>query len=284
MSLLVRIASFSSVFALVSVQTALAAEDPFAAETPLSNSELREARGGFKAGGFEFNFAVDIKPLQLFPNGVFDDAGPLQGGGLFPEGVFGQDGVFGGQKPDNVTINDPVSVAANTNVDRKGGGAPGISTETNVLLPIVVPVVNTPKPAETAQPPAAPQPQQQPQQQISSSQTPMPVQTQTSSQVQTPSQTQTPAQAPTKQPESPAPTPSVVAPTSSGGLAVQSYSIEGSGANFVLSNTLNEVVIQQQIDFNIAIPNFDQTIELLSASGAATRALDGRFLLHSLQN
>lgn len=56
-------------------------------EAPLTVSELQESRGGFSFGGFDFDFGIDIAPIQ-----------PIPEGGLFGgDGLFGDDGVFDGQ-------------------------------------------------------------------------------------------------------------------------------------------------------------------------------------------
>lgn len=74
----------------------LTEDDPFAGERALTPTELSEARGGFSAGGFNFNFGVTFSPV-FGDGGVFGDNGsPIPDEGLFgDDGLFGSDGVFG---------------------------------------------------------------------------------------------------------------------------------------------------------------------------------------------
>lgn len=74
----------------------LTEDDPFAGERALTPTELSEARGGFSAGGFNFNFGVTFSPV-FGDGGVFGDkGGPIPEEGLFGnDGLFGSDGVFG---------------------------------------------------------------------------------------------------------------------------------------------------------------------------------------------
>jgi hypothetical protein len=70
-------------------------------ETPLTSSELGEARGGFVFGGFDFKFGVEIAPVSItnpLPDGgVFGESGVFgdEGGPIGESGVFGEGGVFG---------------------------------------------------------------------------------------------------------------------------------------------------------------------------------------------
>lgn len=101
MKALIRTANLVCAASVASMSAAMAATTPAddlfleIAETPLTTSELQEARGGYSAGGFKFNFAVVVQPVQVtapFANG----SGPLPAGGpLGPDGPLGAGGVFG---------------------------------------------------------------------------------------------------------------------------------------------------------------------------------------------
>ncbi|GEM_PF-4659397 len=66
-------------------------------ETPMTEEELIDARGGWDFAGFTFNFSFSMTPIQPAPQneGMFGEDG------LFgEEGVFGEGGVFGQQGSD----------------------------------------------------------------------------------------------------------------------------------------------------------------------------------------
>ncbi|MEO1137784.1 MAG: hypothetical protein AAFW68_14470, partial [Pseudomonadota bacterium] len=121
------------------------------AETPMSESQLQEARGGFSVGGLTFNIGVTVTPPSISP--PFPDGGPLPNGpfgddgGPLPNGPFGESGSpfgdDGGPLP-----NGPFG----------DSGGPGNSSQSQDTGPSnqVVDAAPPAAPAPVSAPPAAP--------------------------------------------------------------------------------------------------------------------------------
>ncbi|GJL94549.1 MAG: hypothetical protein DHS20C05_09540 [Hyphococcus sp.] len=161
----------------------------FIEETPLSDEELLDARGGFEIGGFQFNFGVSLAPVQVdLPpvfgeGGVFgENGGPLPEGGIFGEGgvfgenggplpeggIFGEEGVFGengGPLPEGGVFADGGPLAPS--VPTEAPAAPVEPVTIAAAAPVQQPAMPTApapettvynEPAPLNQPAAAPQP------------------------------------------------------------------------------------------------------------------------------
>jgi len=250
-------------------------------EAPLDMSELSKARGGFKFGGFDFNFAVNISPVviapigDVFPDGVFGAAGTEQGGVFGEGGVFGPNGVFSQNGPPP-SSKDEVFGAGNN---------PGQTTSIPVTL---TPVTSAPAQV-IAEAPA--------QQSVQSSITYTPVVNNTvaptiSSEV-----------LPTTEVPAPQPLRTVIVPTvvqstqtvSSEGLQQssptpvlskpakqQSFQAISDSLTTVVSNTLNNVQFRKVVDLDVIVSNYDAGITRaigasVTASITSTYGLLSRF-------
>ena len=312
-------------------------------EVPLSEPELQEARGGFNIGGFEFDFSIDIGPIDIddpLPDNMFGEDGVFGDDGLFgDDGVFGEDGVFGDDAPGTETpatatpatdtpppgdttttiiVATPEQPAANT-------GAPDVGAEVAATTPTTQSSSSPPAPTqvdtaqqqppqqETPQIASAPPPTSQPEApqsppsgETTVAQAPPPEQPApaTASQGQQPGQqgdtvlTQPSAntnsappandngQANTNAPPAPAPNngpsdggaviahqpedePDVAMSFSTGNNSVatvtQSVDTNGGGTTLVFNNAMDGAFLRHTIDINVAIPNFDQRIDMAIA-------------------
>ncbi|NOX93584.1 MAG: hypothetical protein GXP04_00380 [Alphaproteobacteria bacterium] len=249
-------------------------------EAPLGMSELSEARGGFKFGGFDFNFAVKLSPIVMtsidnpLPDGVFGANGAPATG---KDGIFGEDGVFGpggvfGQNGSPPSSKDEVFGAGNNPGNAQSAPAQ-VSTQISAQVSAPAQVI-----AETL---TADVPAQQ---------------SLRSSIVYIPSVEPTKvAQAPdaaVQQTVGAGSHPKVEAPTppsykvSGADVAKQesytAYKELAGGLNTILSNTRNNVQFRRIINIDIVVRNFDARVtraigDTVTSSITSTYGLLSRF-------
>jgi len=246
-------------------------------EAPLGMSELSEARGGFKFGGFDFNFAVKLSPIVMtsidnpLPDGVFGANGAPATG---KDGIFGEDGVFGpggvfGQNGPSPSSKDEVFGAGNNPGNAQSAPAQ-VSTQISAPAQVI---------AETR---AADVPAQQ---SLRSSIVYIPASVAPTKVAQAPdAAVQQTVVGAGSHPKVEAPTPSYK--VSGADVAKQesytAYKELAGGLNTIISNTRNNVQFRRIINIDVVVRNFDARVtraigDTVTSSITSTYGLLSRF-------
>lgn len=299
-------------------------DDPFAGETALSAAELSEARGGFSAGGFKFNFGVTFSPI-FGDGGVFGDKGsPIPDDGLFGnDGLFGEDGVFGeggvfgdtgtpgnSSSSTSTTLTDVTMTTTTTTTETTSGSQSATGAASGGASSAPPASSGSTPPGGGATTPSSPgasaasappqnvnTPDAVPAPQSAGATTDLPLPAKPGSTTGELAQSEAGAAFAEAQSDgkalgdtAPTGTQLVLETSSSPNAAALQQQYSGMDVSevikhqltFVYNNSKDGAKLQQDIDFNIGISNYDQNIALMGIASSVARTIPDRSIFNSL--